>query len=100
MPMYGLQLGEQGTCEHYHSEFDIAGLKCRECQRFYACYQCHDDLEKHQFVPTAKQSREPAVLCGHCGNLLTFARYKEGHCPSCGSAFNPKCALHESVYFS
>ena len=39
------------------------------------------------------------VLCGNCGRKLTLQEYKKGSCPYCHAGFNPKCSLHENIYF-
>lgn len=38
--IYGLETDDAGRCVHYHQENDIAGLKCQQCQAYFACYQC------------------------------------------------------------
>ena len=45
----GLLVDDESRCQHYHTELDIVALKCFQCQKYYACYQCHDSLEDHKF---------------------------------------------------
>ena len=40
--VHGIDTDEAGRCTHYHQEVDVAALKCARCQKYYACYQCHD----------------------------------------------------------
>ena len=94
----GLHVDSAGRCQHYHTEVDIVVLKCAKCQRYYACYQCHDELAGHHFAPVDIDDPTP-VLCGACRNTLTYQQYRLGHCPYCGHAFNPKCQLHHDIYF-
>ena len=58
----------------------------------------HDELEDHSFVATTPEEVYP-VLCGNCGRKLTLQEYKKGSCPYCHAGFNPKCSLHENIYF-
>ncbi len=41
---------ESEMCVHYHGEKDIVSLQCYEC-KYYACYQCHNTMEAHVFLP-------------------------------------------------
>lgn len=99
MIIYGKGIDTEGRCSHYHQENDIVGLKCLTCQKYYACYQCHDSCETHPFEAIPRTDSAP-VICGSCRTTLTFAQYKTGACPYCHASFNPKCQLHESIYFS
>ncbi|MFC3927964.1 CHY zinc finger protein [Streptococcus caprae] len=99
MKFYGLGLDSQSRCLHYHTELDIVSLKCQACQRYYACYQCHDSMEDHHFRASLPTEIYP-VLCGVCEKLLTKDQYEQGACPYCTSPFNPKCKLHALIYFS
>ncbi|AAV62269.1 unknown protein [Streptococcus thermophilus CNRZ1066] len=45
--IYGLLVDNESRCQHYHTELDIVALKCFDCLKYYACYQCHDSLEEH-----------------------------------------------------
>ncbi|MGT2958360.1 hypothetical protein A9Q68_07465 [Streptococcus bovimastitidis] len=98
MEYFGIDLDQESRCRHYHSDLDIATLKCQACQKYYACYQCHDSLEDHPFEPSGKEEVYP-VVCGACKNQLNLASYQKGFCPYCQKAFNPKCALHKDIYF-
>lgn len=99
MLFHGLGLDAQSRCQHYHSQLDIASLKCSYCERYYACYHCHDTLENHTFKATLSSEPYP-VMCGVCQTYLPFSAYKRGSCPQCGSGFNPNCQLHDHIYFS
>lgn len=99
----GLLRDQETRCEHYHSEVDIIAIKFRCCRRYFACYQCHAQLESHPSERwTAEQlQHEKVVLCGKCRNELLFKQYSEhgGACLFCRSRFNPGCALHYDIYF-
>ncbi len=47
----GLLVDDESRCVHYHSEKDIVSLQCYECKKYYACYQCHNTMETHVFLP-------------------------------------------------
>lgn len=96
--LYGEELDQEGRCRHYHTDLDVVALKCAKCGRYYACYHCHDALEDHSFVPTDETEPYP-VLCGSCGQRLTYEEYSKGHCPYCGHPFNPRCSRHHDIYF-
>ncbi len=42
---FGIGLDSSSRCYHYHTKLDIVALKCAVCQKYYACYKCHDALE-------------------------------------------------------
>lgn len=97
----GLLVDDESRCVHYHSEKDIVSLQCYECKKYYACYQCHNAMEKHVFSPyPLKLSKDKPILCGACKRTMTFQEYqKQIVCPFCSSPFNPGCKLHHSFYF-
>lgn len=95
--IYGQQLEAAGRCQHYHSDLDVVALWCKQCQKFWACYQCHDTLCDHEFVPLPKA--QAPVLCGACRRVMTYTQYQRGKCPNCGYPFNPRCELHTAHYF-
>ena len=81
----GLLVDHESRCVHYHSDKDIVALQCYECKKYYACYQCHNELESHVFSPYPLNLKE---------------EYTEtGTCPFCNAAFNPACQNHYSIYF-
>ncbi|MFC4761197.1 CHY zinc finger protein [Fructobacillus durionis] len=97
--IYGIDIGPRGTCQHYHSELDVVALECAQCQRYYACYECHNRLADHDFAPWPKGDGKP-VLCGVCQKKLSFSEYQQGQCIYCQTPFNPGCAKHCHIYFN
>ena len=100
--VYGIDLDPETRCAHYHSEQDIVAILFNCCQRFYACIDCHDNCEDHAAIPwETEEFYTPAVLCGHCGTILTIETYLSCHasCPNCQAAFNPHCSKHYDCYF-
>lgn len=74
---FGIGLDSSSRCYHYHTKLDIVALKCSVCQKYYACYKCHDALEEHCFAATKSDETFP-VLCGSCRQMLTLKEYKTG----------------------
>ncbi|WP_082781999.1 CHY zinc finger protein [Streptococcus sp. DD10] len=99
--IYGQLVDEESRCLHYHGQTDILSLKCYECGKYYACYQCHNKLEEHLFSPYPIQNcQDKVVICGVCKMELTFGLYHENRsCPNCHSSFNPACRKHYHLYF-
>jgi uncharacterized CHY-type Zn-finger protein len=98
----GVEVGLRTECAHYASELDIIAIRFRCCDTYYPCHACHEALAGHAVQTWPKgEFDQLAVLCGACGNRLSVAEYFEcgSKCPSCGSAFNPGCAGHYSLYF-
>ena len=96
--IYGIGLDSEGRCLHYHTKCDVVALKCNKCKEYFACYQCHNQLQNHPFEPVSKEDVAP-VICGSCRHFLTFDEYKKRACLYCRHAFNPKCPVHETIYF-
>ena len=98
--IFGKLVDDQGRCEHYHTKLDVIANRCGVCNKLYACYKCHDELEDHPFSPV-KQSEPESVMCGVCGTLYSYEEYSNiTACKNCGAQFNPRCALHKSCYVS
>lgn len=100
--VHGLALDDQTRCVHYDSTRDIVAIKFRCCDKYYACYSCHEEFEIHSPVRWPKEEfGRGAVLCGACRRELTITAYLSCGfvCPSCGAAFNPGCAGHHHLYF-
>jgi len=73
----GLLVDDESRCVHYHSEKDIVSPQCYECKKHYACYQCHNAMEKHVFSPyPLALSEDQPILCGICKRTMTFQKYK------------------------
>jgi len=103
IPIQGSLLDDQSRCTHWHSPLDIVAIKFACCGEFYACYQCHQEAAGHvpRRWPKASFATESAILCGACRSALTIAQYMRGDpaCPNCQAPFNPRCALHWTLYF-
>lgn len=95
----GIGIDEAGRCIHWHDSFDVIANKCHECDTYFACYLCHDDLKDHIFQPMPMT--HVSVMCGICQLEMTGNTYsKTIKCPNCGHDFNPNCNLHHNIYFS
>ncbi|ALS01278.1 hypothetical protein ATZ33_07825 [Enterococcus silesiacus] len=101
--IHGSVVDNQGRCVHYASAVDVVGNKCFLCKKYYACFQCHDELEAHNFMPWPLVADPGAkiVLCGVCQFEMTADEYKkQSGCLNCGQLFNPNCSKHSAIYFS
>ncbi|MBO0475233.1 hypothetical protein IGL98_001167 [Enterococcus sp. DIV0840] len=101
--IFGLTVDEFGRCVHYNLSEDVVANKCYNCKKYYACYRCHNKLEKHVFLPwpISKKNTDKVVLCGACQYEMTYVEYKEfNKCPNCDHLFNLNCINHLHYYFS
>ncbi|ACZ32078.1 zinc finger CHY domain protein [Xylanimonas cellulosilytica DSM 15894] len=97
----GPTVDEQTRCIHYRTALDIVAIRFACCGDYYPCHRCHEQAADHPSRPWPPEAGdERAVLCGSCREELTIAQYVAStHCPACGAAFNPRCALHHPMYF-
>ncbi|MBA4543808.1 MULTISPECIES: CHY zinc finger protein [Thermoactinomyces] len=100
--IFGKTIDQKTRCVHYHSDLDIVAIKFACCERYYPCYQCHEETAGHQAVPWPRSRfHEKAILCGNCQTELTVHEYLNGEarCPECRHPFNPGCKKHYHFYF-
>lgn len=99
--VYGKVVDPQTRCVHYATQLDIVALKFGCCERYYPCFQCHDETADHPRRPWPRtRADEAAVLCGVCRTELVISQYMDAEqCPVCASAFNPGCSAHYDLYF-
>lgn len=96
--IYGIQTDPEGRCFHYNGPNDVIANKCAKCQKLYACYKCHDELEDHKFMPVDSDEKD-TVMCGACGQLYSYKVYScLPECKNCHHSFNPGCSLHKTIY--
>jgi uncharacterized CHY-type Zn-finger protein len=101
--VHGVHLGTHRGCAHYHSALDVIAIKFKCCQKYYACYFCHEELEDHPPKRWEKEEFEcRAILCRQCGHELSIQEYLscKNTCPHCRVQFNPGCKSHWNLYFS
>ena len=100
--IFGKPVDGETRCEHYHSLADVIAIKFKCCDRYYPCYQCHEETTDHAAQTWRKDEwGTKAVLCGVCKAELTVNEYMHSNdqCPNCGAAFNPNCSKHYHLYF-
>lgn len=100
--VYGKTIDNHTRCTHYHSSTDVIAIKFKCCNKYYPCYQCHQEVANHPSqVWGIVDQNEKAVLCGMCNVELTIKQYMDSNnfCPNCKSPFNPNCANHYHLYF-
>jgi uncharacterized CHY-type Zn-finger protein len=100
--VYGKLIDDETRCEHYHAQVDVIAIKFKCCEKYYPCYQCHEETADHPAQTWTKDEWDiKAILCGVCKNELTINEYmRSGNCcPNCKGAFNPNCSKHYHLYF-
>ena len=100
--VFGVDIDAETRCRHHHSEVDRIAIKFACCGKYYACSQCHEEIESHEATVWPKSDLSvKAVLCGQCRFEMTIGEYAACHstCPNCGSSFNPGCKTHWHLYF-
>jgi uncharacterized CHY-type Zn-finger protein len=100
--VHGQLLDDQTRCAHWNGPTDVIAIRFPCCDRYYACFDCHTELESHVAIRwTVDERDQRAVLCGVCREEMTIAGYFDSgfRCPSCGASLNPGCASHYHLYF-
>jgi uncharacterized CHY-type Zn-finger protein len=100
--VYGKLVDDETRCEHYHSPLDIIAIKFKCCDKYYPCYQCHEETADHPAQVWNKDEWDrKRILCGVCKTELTINEYMNSNdqCPNCKAAFNPNCSKHYPLYF-
>lgn len=98
----GKLVDKKTRCEHYNSELDIIAIKLKCCNKYYACFYCHIEMENHPPLIWAKDEYQTkAIKCGECKSEISISDYLScgNACPICKSMFNPKCSNHYHYYF-
>ncbi len=99
--IHGLTVDNESRCEHYQTPLDIIAIKFKCCNKFYPCYKCHNECEKHD-IKRWDQSEfdEHAILCGVCKETISINDYMlKEVCPNCDARFNHRCKYHHHLYF-
>lgn len=99
--IHGRVIDNETRCIHYQTRADVVAIKFQCCQKFYPCYQCHNESENHPISLWRKTDyQEQAILCGVCKAKLTISEYiNAGQCPRCEVIFNSNCLQHFHLYF-
>ena len=101
----GATVDDETRCIHYRTPLDVVAIKFACCGQYYPCHACHEEAADHEVRVWPRAAfGERAILCGVCRSELTIETYRAPaaapSCPSCGAAFNPRCALHADRYFA
>ena len=100
--IYGKSVDTHTRCVHWQSELDIIAIKFKCCDKYYPCFSCHEEVEKHKHQVWLKSEfDQKAILCGVCGHELSIKDYMNANniCPNCEAKFNPGCSNHYHLYF-
>ena len=92
--VYGKLVDDETRCEHYHSQLDIIAIKFKCCDKYYPCYQCHEETTDHPAKVWNKDEWDTkGILCGVCKTELTINEYMNSNdqCPNC------KCSLQSQL---
>lgn len=99
----GKLVDDESRCVHWHSPLDVIALRFRCCDRYYACYSCHNESEAHAMkkysIGSSSAANIPLIICGVCKFQMTFQQYQGLQCPRCSAKFNPGCKMHYHLYF-
>lgn len=100
--VYGSLVDYETRCIHYHSFLDVIAIKFKCCNKYYPCFQCHNEHEPHSIQRWSKNEfNVKAILCGICHHELSIQDYMmTDSCPNCHSHFNPSCKSHYHLYFN
>lgn len=99
--VFGQLVDDETRCVHYHLPVDVIAIKFACCEKFYPCYQCHNEYETHEIKRWQRSEFDhQAILCGVCQSTLSIAEYmKTTYCPVCQAQFNAGCQKHYGIYF-
>ncbi|AXV42974.1 hypothetical protein K1Y28_05130 [Staphylococcus warneri] len=99
--VYGSMIDNETRCIHYHSFLDIIAIKFKCCDKYYPCYQCHNEHEAHPIQRWSEDEfDQQAIMCGVCKHQMTINDYMMVEsCPRCQSHFNHRCKFHYHLYF-
>ncbi|EIP7116819.1 hypothetical protein LRX73_001431 [Staphylococcus pseudintermedius] len=99
--VYGATVDQETRCTHYNTPFDVIAIKFKCCHKYYPCFKCHNESEKHR--PKRWHSDEfdeRAILCNVCGYEMPIETYMMTEsCPECEAHFNNRCKFHYHHYF-
>ncbi|CAD6633753.1 HN1_G0003950.mRNA.1.CDS.1 [Saccharomyces cerevisiae] len=103
--IYGKTVDDQSRCVHWHLPKDVIAIRFKCCDKYYACFECHQELSSHPLekYDLLDNANKHLIICGVCRHEMTFAEYHDYNsnliCPNCRSPFNPGCKLHYHLYF-
>ncbi|CAI4594667.1 BFH_collapsed_G0032900.mRNA.1.CDS.1 [Saccharomyces cerevisiae] len=103
--IYGKTVDDQSRCVHWHLPKDVIAIRFKCCDKYYACFECHQELSSHPLekYDLLDDANKHLIICGVCRHEMTFAEYYDYNsnliCPNCRSPFNPGCKLHYHLYF-
>lgn len=46
--VYGATVDQETRCTHYNTPFDVIAIKFKCCHKYYPCFKCHNESEKHR----------------------------------------------------
>lgn len=100
--IYGKPIDDNTRCVHYHSTLDVIAIRFKCCNKYYPCFQCHEETAGHTAEIWRKEEwNMKAIFCGLCKNEMTIEEYVNSgnHCPYCQASFNTNCSRHYHLYF-
>ena len=99
--VYGSLVDNETRCTHYHTFLDVIAIKFKCCNKYYPCYQCHEEHETHPIKRWSEQDfDEKAIMCGVCKHEMSIQDYMMTElCPKCQAHFNSRCKFHYHLYF-
>lgn len=100
--VYGSLVDNETRCTHYHTFLDVIAIKFKCCNKYYPCYQCHEEHETHPIKRWSEQEfDEKAIMCGVCKHEMSIQDYMMTElCPKCQAHFNSRCKFHYHLYLN
>ena len=75
--VYGSLVDNETRCTHYHTFLDVIAIKFKCCNKYYPCYQCHEEHETHPIKRWSEQEfDEKAITVSY--THLTLPTNREG----------------------
>ncbi|QLK85513.1 CHY zinc finger protein [Staphylococcus sp. 17KM0847] len=99
--VHGAIVDKETRCIHYHSPLDVIAIKFKCCNKYYPCFKCHNEAEKHAIKRWKTHEFDiHAILCGICQYEMSIDTYMMTEvCPQCKAHFNHRCKFHYHHYF-
>ena len=98
--VYGSLIDNETRCIHYHTFLDIIAIKFKCCEKYYPCYQCHNEHESHNIQRWSAEEFHKRRYFVEFVKMNSIHDYMMTEtCPNCQAHFNSRCKFHYHLYF-